>query len=135
MSELDASAGRGLQGFRVLIVEDDRFTADDEGYWLREIGCQVLGPMRSVREALAALELDLPDGAVLDIDICGTAIYPVARILARHRVPFLFVSSSDPESIEESFKTVPRLMKPIGEYQLQRAALEVFASSGQTASG
>ncbi len=134
MSELNARGARGdLQGFRVLIVEDDRFLADDEGYWLTEIGCKVLGPMPSVREALAALENDLPDGAVLDIDICGTAVYPVARVLARHHVPFLFVSSSDPETIEESFKSVPRLMKPIGEYQLQRAALEVFASSGQTA--
>lgn len=130
MWKLNARGARcDLKGFRVLIVEDDRFIADDEGCWLSEIGCTVLGPMPSVREALAALEHDLPDGAVLDIDICGTAVYPVARVLARHRVPFLFVSSSDPETIEESFKSVPRLMKPVGEYQLQRAALSVFANA------
>ncbi len=104
--------------------------ADDEGYWLKEIGCEVLGPLPSVSEALAVLETDLPDGAVLDIDVCGTAIYPVARVLARNHVPFLFVSASDPDTIDETFKSVPRLMKPIGEYQLQRAALQVFAGPG-----
>jgi two-component SAPR family response regulator len=134
MSESNARGTRSdLHGFRILIVEDDCFTAADEGYWLQEIGCEVLGPMPSVPEALAALEIDLPDGAVLDIDIHGTAVYPVARILARHHVPFLFVSSSDPETIDDTFKSVPRLMKPIGEYQLQRAALAVFANPGQAA--
>jgi CheY-like chemotaxis protein len=128
MSELNAHQERhDLHGFRVLIVEDDGFVADDERYWLKEIGCEVLGPLLSVPEALAALEADLPDGAVLDIDVSGTAIYPVARLLARNHVPFMFVSGSDPDTIDESFRSVPRLMKPVGEYQLQRAALEVFA--------
>lgn len=134
MSELNARHARpDLHGFRVLIVEDDLFTADDEGYWLKEIGCEVLGPLPSVPAALTALETDLPDGAVLDIDICGTAVYPVAHVLARNHVPFLFVSSSDPDSIDESFKSVPRLMKPIGEYQLQRAALDLFADPDENA--
>jgi CheY-like chemotaxis protein len=135
MSELNARDARGdLEGFRVLIVEDDRFVAEDEGYWLKQMGCVVLGPLPSVAEALAVLESDLPDGAVLDIEVCGTAIYPVARLLAAHRVPFLFVSASHPDSIDENFRSVPRLMKPIGEYQLQRAALQVFKAQGSSAS-
>jgi CheY-like chemotaxis protein len=131
MSEPNARNERtDLRGFRVLIVEDDRFFADDEQDWLTGIGCEVLGPMPSVPAALAALASGLPDGAVLDIDVCGTAIYPVARLLAAHKVPFLFVSASDPDSIDENFRAVPRLMKPVGEYQLQRAALKVFRPAG-----
>jgi CheY-like chemotaxis protein len=127
MSEPNARDERNdLRGFRVLIVEDDRCFADDEQDWLSGLGCEVLGPLPTVSAALAALASDMPDGAVLDIDVCGTAIYPVARLLARSGVPFLFVSASDPETIDKHFRSVPRLMKPIGEYQLQRAALELF---------
>jgi two-component SAPR family response regulator len=126
MIDLNPRQAGDLRGFRVLIVEDDYFFADEEEYWLKEIGCQVLGPLPSVPAALAALEHDLPDGAVLDVDVCGTAIYPVARVLARHKVPFLFVSASAPDSIDANFRSVPRLMKPVGEYQLQTAVLEVF---------
>jgi two-component SAPR family response regulator len=124
-----AEAADDLRGFCVLIVEDDSFFAQDEGDWLERIGCKVLGPMTSVPAALDALEKVLPDGAVLDIDVCGTAIYPVARRLVKHNVPFMFVSASDPATIDENFKSVPRLMKPIGEYQLQHAALRVFSAA------
>lgn len=127
MSQLKERAGsRELEGFRVMIVEDDGILALTEGCWLEDLGCKVMGPMPTVPDALNALQSGLPDGAVLDIDVCGTAVYPVARALARHRVPFFFVSASQPDSIEEDFRTVPRLMKPVGEYQLQRAALELF---------
>lgn len=132
MPKLGAQHMQGdLQGVRILIVEDDFIIASEEEIWLEEIGCEVLGPLPSVPAALAALTADLPDGAVLDIDVRGTTVYPVAQFLADQNIPFLFVSGSDPDSIDQNFKSVPRLMKPVREHQLQSAVMQLFHEPSQ----
>lgn len=122
-----SEGGQDLHGLRVMIVEDDYLMASAEESWLLELGCEVVGPLPTVSDALALLASDLPDGAVLDIELCGDKVYPVARLLAQHNIPFLFVSGCDPDRIDENFRSVPRLMKPFSESQLRRAACRGFS--------
>jgi DNA-binding response OmpR family regulator len=93
----DPAAGPGPLGDRrVLVVEDEAIVAmlvEDE---LAEAGAVVLGPAGSVDEALQLIEAAAADGglsgAVLDIDLEGYRVGPVADRLAALGVPFLFAT-------------------------------------------
>lgn len=54
--------------------------------------CTVVGPFERVPGALAAAQTEQLDLAVLDVNIAGVKVYPVAEALAARRIPFVFVS-------------------------------------------
>jgi CheY-like chemotaxis protein len=87
----DGQAGERLLGKRILIVEDEALVAYELQLALEDEGAEVVGPALSLMKALEAVthegEIDL---AVLDIDIAGEDIYPVAELLLQRGVPFLF---------------------------------------------
>ena len=77
-------AGEKLLGRRVLVVEDEALVAMDLLFSLEDAGAKVLGPAMSLSAALALAELAADiDCAVLDVDIAGQDVYPVARVLQR----------------------------------------------------
>jgi two-component SAPR family response regulator len=59
------------------------------------------------------LETGEVDAAVLDVNLGGELVYPVAETLARRGVPFIFVTGYGAESIDARFARVPVLQKPI----------------------
>ena len=81
-----------LPGSRVLIVEDNPVLAFDLDDALRESGVFVVGPALDLESGLALVRDDNLDGAVLDIDIGGRPVWPIARQLRDDGVPFVFVS-------------------------------------------
>jgi DNA-binding response OmpR family regulator len=83
---------RILIGKRVLIVEDEYLVALMIKDFLVEFGCATVGPIGSVAKALAAIDVETFDVAVLDVNLAGEKIYPVAETLAARGVPFLLVS-------------------------------------------
>jgi CheY-like chemotaxis protein len=97
---------------RVLIVEDDAII----GMMMREIlsehGLFPVGPCCTVREALAAATGEL-DCAILDLNLGGDAVYPVATVLAGRNVPFAFVTGYGRESVDPAFARAPVLQKPV----------------------
>jgi PAS domain S-box-containing protein len=105
---------------RVLVVEDDAMI----GMMMREIltehGLFVIGPCCTVSEALAASAADF-DCAVLDLNLGGNPVYPVAASLAGRGIPFAFVTGYGRESIEPDFAHVPVMQKPV-----TREALEAY---------
>lgn len=60
---------------------------------LESVGCVIVGPATYLTVALQLARSELLDAAVLDIDIAGEAVWPVAEELQRRNVPFLFLSS------------------------------------------
>ncbi|HWE79707.1 MAG TPA: response regulator [Pseudolabrys sp.] len=97
---------------RVLIVEDDAMI----GMMMREIlsdhGLFVVGPCCSVAEALAAAGGEF-DCAILDLNLGGEPVYPVAASLVGRNIPFAFVTGYGRESIDTKFAQIPVLQKPI----------------------
>ena len=105
---------------RVLLVEDEALVAMMVQDSLTEFGFQVIGPVSTASEALAAARDKLFDAAVLDINLGDDLVYTVAEILVKRGVPFVFVTGYDADSIDARFSGVPILQKPIEHEMLQR---------------
>lgn len=112
---------------RVLVVEDDYFIASDVRESLEDMGWNVIGPYPTIEEAAAATEREALDAAVLDVNLSGDAVYPLAHQLMGRRVPLLFVTGYSPDIISRKFDAVPRLTKPIMPRQLQKAVARLIA--------
>jgi two-component SAPR family response regulator len=81
-----------LAGARVLIVEDESIVALALTHLLDDLGCNVLGPVPTVRGALGLLEIEQPDVALLDVNLRGQLVTPVAAKLGLLGVPFVLVT-------------------------------------------
>jgi DNA-binding response OmpR family regulator len=79
---------------------------------LESAGCIVSGPIPRVAEALDAVDHDDYDAAVLDVNLGGERIDPVAEALSRRNVPFLFVTGYAVGSLPGRYAERPRLCKP-----------------------
>lgn len=88
-----------LVGKRVLIVEDEMLVALLIEDLLADLGCSTLGPCGNLGNALEAARTGLFDLAVLDVNLGGEMVYPVAEALAARRIPFLFLSGYGDEAI------------------------------------
>jgi CheY-like chemotaxis protein len=109
MNEL---ANLNLKGRRILIVEDEYLLAMDLAERFEDLGVEVVGPAATVRDAIALLGAEEVEGAVLDINIRGERVYPVADILTQKNVPFVFTSGYSKELEPEVYASVPRCIKP-----------------------
>ncbi len=81
-----------LRDKRVLVVEDEMPVAVRIEEILADIGCTVLGPYTIVAAALRAALMEGFDLALLDVNVGGEKVFPVADALAARHIPFLFLS-------------------------------------------
>jgi CheY-like chemotaxis protein len=102
-----------LSGQHVLIVEDEYFLAQDLVDYFHDLGVRVLGPAASVSEALRLLESADVQGAILDVNLRGERVYPVADVLRQRHVPFVFASGYGGELEPPAYSDVPRCIKPV----------------------
>jgi CheY-like chemotaxis protein len=109
-----------LAGWRLLLVEDEYLVAADLAQSLEDAGAEIVGPVGTVEEALAIAtsEASRLDGAVLDINLHGKPIYPVADLLTKVKVPFVFATGYDTMAIRPSYAETPRCEKPVDKNQL-----------------
>ena len=108
---------------RVMVVEDEAACRSDDGRHREGAGFSACGPFVSVAEATAAARGGNCEAAVLDINLNGELVYPVADMLAESGVPFIFVTGYSPELVEKRFAEVPVVQKPVNMVDLQRAFL------------
>jgi CheY-like chemotaxis protein len=101
-----------LIGKRVLIVEDEYLVAMLIEDVLEECGCSVLGPFGTVDAALEAARTETFDLAVLDVNLRGIKVYPVAELLAERHIPFLFLSGYGDEAVPLGRSTWKVCAKP-----------------------
>ena len=107
------SAQGTVTGKRVLVVEDDYFIAKGLARSLKASGADVLGPVATVADALELVEAEPLDGAVLDINLRGDLVYPVADALSGRRVPFIFATGYGATAIPERYASIARCEKPV----------------------
>jgi len=112
---------------RILVVEDEYLVAQDLAEDLRAMGADVVGPVPSVEKALEAVDRNAQlDGAILDINLQGSVIFPVADRLAERRIPFFFTTGYDREIIPDRYAAVPRCEKPVTTPRLKQALAQSF---------
>lgn len=110
------------------MVEDELVIAMELEDLLRRLGCVVLGPAPSIAQALQALDRERPDVAVLDVNLRGERVTPVAEALQEQGVPFVLVTGYGSERLpEKALREAPYLRKPISGKQLASAISEALA--------
>jgi DNA-binding NarL/FixJ family response regulator len=107
-----------LAGRRVLLVEDEFLVAMDVESMLERAGCAAIGPAARLEQAMTLARGEAIDAAVLDVNLNGTPVFPVAKALSERGIPFLFTTGCDGASIPPAFQAVPRLQEPFGEDDL-----------------
>lgn len=117
----------GLAGKRVLAVEDEGLVAMWLEDLLTDLGCVVIGPANSIETALMLLESNAIELAVLDINIAGEKVFPVAERLAARNVPFVFATGYGASGVAEPFAQRPVVQKPYTLEVLKRALELVLA--------
>lgn len=104
----------------VLVVDDEPLIAALVADMLEELGC-VAAIAENVPEALAKLELDRFDLAILDINLAGRHSFPIAETLSDKNIPFAFASGSSPAIIPDAFRAIPFVRKPFAIEDLSAA--------------
>lgn len=118
-------AARQFPGRRILVVEDEPLVALMMAEMIRDLGAEVLGPFGSLRDALAA-DVSGLDAAVLDVNVGGDLVYPLAEKLQAFGTPMLFLTGYDAKSIDQRFRNGGLLTKPIDESELAACLAGMF---------
>lgn len=125
----DSEQSRALKGLRVLIVEDEAPIALQVEDMLVESECEVVGPASRVTQALKLLDERPVDAAVLDLNIAGDMVYPVADALDKRGLPYLFATGYAASSLSEPYQARRVLQKPFSRRELLRAIQDVLDAS------
>jgi CheY-like chemotaxis protein len=116
-----------LEGLRILVVEDDYLISLLLDDMLTSAGCVVVGPLPRLTDALEASAKVSCDAAVLDVNLGGERVYPVAKILAERHVPFVFVTGYSGDALPREYAEQPRIAKPFRAAQLLGALSNLIA--------
>jgi CheY-like chemotaxis protein len=119
------------RGVRLLIVEDEYFLAQDLADHFQSLGVKVLGPAGTVADALSLLRSHEVEGAVLDVNLRGERVYPVADVLLQKDVPFVFASGYGGELEPDVYTDVPRCIKPVDFSVLTKTLADQIAARTQ----
>jgi PAS domain S-box-containing protein len=121
-----ASGPASLKGARVLIVEDAVLLAMELESGLSEAGATVIGPAYELEEALALLDQPI-DAAVLDANLNGHSVSPVAEALKARNVPFVFATGYGEAGGAPGDFDAPVIRKPYDVTQVAAALAELLA--------
>jgi DNA-binding response OmpR family regulator len=114
----------------VLLVEDEMCLAMMVQDMLDDAGYRVVTASR-VPGALALAEAEPLDAAILDVNLAGTDVFPVADALRRRGVPFLFASGYGERGLPGSFADSPVLQKPYDPTRLETMLAGVIAANAR----
>ncbi len=116
-----------LTGLRILVLEDSYLAAAAVAHALSTMGCQIVGPVSTIDEALELIERNECDAGVLDINLAGLSSEPVARAMRERNLPFLFITGyASPLLLSEAYRVFRRVRKPIEEVVLRSAMIDEF---------
>lgn len=105
---------------KVLVVEDEPLIALDIESMLEWLGCDMVGPVARLSDALKIVETEAFDCAILDINVRGGYITPVAEILLDRHVPVLLSTGYNEYALPSTLTSQARLAKPYTSEQLER---------------
>ena len=102
-----------MTGASIILVEDEALIRMMLADMIEELGHRVVAEAGNIQVGQALAQAAIFDLAVLDINIAGYSIRPVAEIIDGWGLPFFFVTGYGPAGRPEAFRTRPALQKPI----------------------
>lgn len=118
-------------GLRVLVVEDEIMVALLLEDMIADLGYRVVGPVGRLAKALDVASREAIDVAILDVNVDGKEVYPVADALAARHIPFAFITGYGREGLREPYRGSPTLAKPFRKRDLR----ELFDEIGRAKQG
>ena len=116
-----------LKNLRVLVVEDELLIALALEDMLQGFGCKVVGPCSNLSAAERAIRSEAIDAALLDVNVRGELVYPIAAMLAERGIPSILCSGYAASNIiPDAFKHMPQIAKPYDAVILRRMMDHVF---------
>ena len=112
MSKVPKQDETASTGARVLVVEDEamiRMLLED---MLDELGYTIAAQAGGIEDALHAANNASFDVAILDLNLNGQTVIPVAEALDARGTPFVFATGYSDISVPEAFRNRPMLKKP-----------------------
>jgi CheY-like chemotaxis protein len=111
-----------FDGLKILLVEDEYVIASDLKRILSNLGATILGPAPTIAAAEKILAANpQPDAAILDINVRGVLVYPIAEILVTRSVPFAFVTGYSFDIVPAEFASAPHCEKPVTARNIEAA--------------
>ncbi|KQP06704.1 MAG: response regulator [Methylobacterium sp.] len=118
-----------LNGARVLVVEDEAAISMLLEDMLLDFGCTVVGPAARLSTALEMAQAENFEVAILDVNVAGEPIYPVAEAIVKRNLPIVFSTGYGGAGIREPFRDRPVVQKPFSQADLKRTLLAAVAAA------
>jgi DNA-binding response OmpR family regulator len=115
---------------RILVVDDEPLISMLVEGWLAELGCEVVGPARSLQDGLALAAANGLDGAILDLRLGDEDSYPLANALRAKGVPFAFATGDGGVGDGPGFETAILLAKPF-DFEGVKSVVDQMLGQGQ----
>lgn len=115
-----------LTNRRILVVEDSPLISAVLEDMLTDMGCKVVGPTGNMAFAVDLAGSEEIDAAVIDLNIRGGKVYPVADVLIARNIPFLIASGYADWTMREDLKDRPRVTKPFAQEVLEQQLTKLF---------
>ena len=126
-----ARRGDDMKGLKILVVEDEAAISLLIEDMLLDFGCEVVGPAARLAAALEMAQDASVDLAILDVNVAGESVYPVAEALAGRGIPFVFSTGYGGAGIEDPYRNRPVLQKPFAQRDLQDKLLQALRADAQ----
>jgi DNA-binding response OmpR family regulator len=111
-----------------MVVEDELLVALMIEEVLLEQGCQIIGPFTNLADALRAARDETMELAVLDVNLCGERVYPVAELLESRGIPFLLLSGYGRDAAPPDRPNWVSCSKPFRGHELTHALVQLTAA-------
>lgn len=115
-----------LADIRVLIVEDEAMLVLELQDLLADFGCRIAGKAARLSDAVQLASVTDCDVAILDINLSGERVDPVADILHRRGIPFIFATGYGGDGLNPEHRSVLLVEKPYNSETLRTALIEVL---------
>ena len=103
---------RDLAGVKVVLVEDESAVALVIEDMLQDLGCELVGSVASLARAEQIVRSEPFDIAVLDVNVRGEPVFPIAYSLVERDIPFLFSTGYGQRAIPPDLASHPVITKP-----------------------
>ncbi|GEO97978.1 response regulator [Methylobacterium haplocladii] len=118
-----------LKGARVLVVEDEAAISMLLEDMLDDFGCEIVGPAARLSTALEMAQKETFVVAILDVNVAGEPIYPVAEAIVQRGLPLVFSTGYGGAGIREPFRDRPVVQKPFSQADLKRTLISAISAA------